>query len=85
MNKRGSMTWPCNMRFIYGYGNPENHVTRYRKVYIRHNKDVIGYFGTRKDFLVIDIEDDDSSIAESLAKFLELGDSLIPFPTSNKA
>ena len=72
-------------QLIYGYGNPENHVTRYRKVYIRHNKDVVGYFGNRKDLLVIDIEDDDSAIAESLAEFLGLGDSLIPFPTSNKA
>jgi hypothetical protein len=72
-------------QLIYGYSNPENHAADYRKVYIRHNKDVVKYFGSRKDLLIIDIEDDDSRIAESLAEFLGLGDNLAPFPTSNKA
>jgi hypothetical protein len=72
-------------QLIYGYGNPENHITHYRKTYIRHNKDVVRYFCNRKDLLVIDIEDDDSTITKSLAEFLGLGDSLITFPTSNKA
>jgi len=72
-------------QIIYGYGNPEKHVTRYRKTYIRHNKDVVAYFGNRKDLLVIDIEDDDSVIANSLAIFLGLGENMTPFPTSNKA
>ena len=72
-------------QIIYGYGNPENHVTRYRKTYIRHNKDVVAYFGNRKDLLVIDIEDNDRVIADSLAEFLGLGENRTPFPTSNKA
>ena len=72
-------------QIIYGYGNPEKYVTRYRKTYIRHNKDVVAYFGNRKDLLVIDIEDDDSVIADSLAEFLGLGKNREPFPTSNKA
>lgn len=72
-------------QLIYGYGNPENHVTHYREVYVRHNKDVVGYFGNRKDLLIIDIENDDKDIAESLVEFLGLGDSPILFPTSNKA
>lgn len=81
-----SGTQSTRMRqIIYGYGNPEDHITRYRKTYIRHNKDVVAYFGNRKDLLVIDIEDDDSGIADSLAEFLGLGDSRRPFPTSNKA
>jgi len=72
-------------QLVYGYGNPENHVTHYRKVYSKHNKDVVRYFGNRKDLLVIDIEDDDSIIAESLAEFLGLGEDRAPFPTANKA
>ena len=72
-------------QLIYGYGNPEGHVTHYRKTYIRHNKDVVAYFGNRKNLLVIDIEDDDSVIADSLTEFLGLGISTTPFPTSNKA
>lgn len=72
-------------QLIYGYGNPENHVTHYRKVYIRHNKEVVSYFGNRNNLLVIDIEDDDNTIAASLADFLGLENKLTPFPTSNKS
>jgi len=72
-------------QIIYGYGNPANHVTHYRKTYIRHNKDVVAYFSNRKDLLVVDIEDDDSVIADSLTRFLGLGKNRTPFPTSNKA
>lgn len=71
-------------QLIYGYGNPANHVTHYREVYSVHNRDVVRYFGNRKDLLIVDIEDDDSRIAESLAEFLGLGNNRIPFPTSNK-
>ena len=71
-------------KLIYGYGNPRNHITRYRKVYIKHNNDVIEYFRNRDDLLVIDIESDDLLIAASLRKFLGLEIRDVEFPTANK-
>jgi hypothetical protein len=72
-------------QLIYGHGNPANHATDYRKIYIRHNKAVISYFENRKNLLVIDIEDDDHYIAASLADFLGLENNPAPFPTANKS
>jgi len=72
-------------QLIYGYGNPGHHVKRYRQVYIRHNKDVVSYFGNRKNLLVIDIEDDNRRIARSLSEFLGLDNTLMLVPISNKA
>lgn len=71
-------------KLIYGYGNPKDHVTRYRKVYIKHNNDVIEYFRGKDNLLVIDIESDNHFIAVSLQKFLRLKTCDMGFPTVNK-
>lgn len=59
-------------QLIYGYGNPHQHVTRYRKVYISHNRRVQEHFSGRKNFLLIDLEDDNDAIAQRLHEFLGL-------------
>lgn len=71
-------------KMIYGYGNPENHIKRYRQIYLRHNRDVISYFGNKDNLLVIDIEDDNRSIAVALQEFLGLEEQSLLFPNINK-
>lgn len=71
-------------KLVYGYGNPENHIKRYRQVYLKHNRDVVDYFGSRANLLVIDIEDDDRDIASRLEQFLRLEKKDILFPAANR-
>jgi hypothetical protein len=70
-------------KLIYGYGNPQYHLERYREVYIMHNNDVIEYFRDRDNLLVIDIEDDDRIIAKRLCIFLGLEQGKVLFPNTN--
>lgn len=70
-------------QLIYGYGNPENHLERYRQVYVKHNRDAIEYFKDRDNLLVIDIEDDDRIIAKQLCTFLGLEQGQVLFPNTN--
>lgn len=71
-------------KLIYGYGNPHQNITRYRQVYLRHYRDVAEYFADRNNLLVLDIEDDNTSIAARLRDFLGLRDSNIAFPVTNR-
>ena len=71
-------------QMIYGYGNPQRHISRYRKVYLAHNRAVEKYFHGRNSFMVIDIEEDDRVIAQKLQKFLGVEPSSVVFPALNR-
>lgn len=71
-------------QMIYGYGNPHRHVSRYRKVYLAHNRAVEDYFNGRNNFISIDLEEDDAIIAERLAAFLGVESKDPVFPSLNK-
>lgn len=71
-------------RFIYGFGNPINHIKRYQEVYEKHNQNVVDYFSNKSNLLVIDIEDDDEAIARNVQLFLGLKSEVKHFPTINK-
>lgn len=71
-------------QLIYGYGNPHRHVSRYREVYLLHNRAVQAYFDGRDNFLLIDLEKDDYFIAQRLREFLGIESSGSVFPSLNK-
>jgi Sulfotransferase domain len=71
-------------QMIYGYGNPHRHISRYRKVYLSHNRAVEEYFGDRKNFMAIDLEEDNSVIAQRLQEFLGVKSGSQSFPSLNK-
>jgi len=71
-------------QLIYGYGSPENHITEYRKTYIRHNKKVQQYFQNKGNLLIIDIAEDNKVLADKILGFLGLEIQNFVFPTRNK-
>jgi hypothetical protein len=71
-------------QMVYGYGNPHRHVSRYRKVYLSHNRAVEEYFADRKDFLLVDLEENDAIIAQRLQEFLGIDSGVQSFPLLNK-
>ena len=71
-------------QLVYGYGNPSNHITQYRKIYIRHNKNVKEYFKDKNNLLIIDIAEDNKVLANKILQFLGLDNPGITFPTKNK-
>jgi len=71
-------------QMIYGYGNPHRHISRYRKVYLAHNRAVEEYFSGRKNFLSIALEEDDAIIAQRLQEFLGVESRSQAFPSLNK-
>ena len=71
-------------QMIYGYGNPHRHISRYRKVYLAHNRAVEDYFSGRKNFMAIDLEEDDAIIAQKLQEFLGVESKGPIFPSLNK-
>ena len=71
-------------RLVYGYGNPHGHVGQYRKIYLRHNREVLEYFRGKDNLLVIDLEDDNDVIARRVVEFLGIDAPGISFPVANK-
>jgi len=71
-------------QIIYGYGNPHHHVSRYRKVYLSHNRAVVQYFSGRDNFVAIDLESDNAVIAQKLQDFLGVESASPVFPVLNK-
>lgn len=70
--------------WIYGVGCPEGNEDIYRRRYDSHNRDVLAYFESRPDdLLVVDLTKGDGW--DELCPFLEVDKPPMPFPHSNKA
>ena len=68
--------------WVYGVPNPLNNEKVFLDRYLKHNKEVINYFKGRKNFLVLDINDEDKW--NKVSFFLKKTKPSVSFPHINK-
>lgn len=69
--------------FMYGDGKPNGNEENFKKVYLKHQADVIDYFKNRpNDFIIINFTNGEGW--EKLCPFLGVATPNIPIPHANK-